>query len=37
VAAAEKELQKGVRGAVKKAREALVGQKKSTRRPKKEK
>jgi len=37
VAAAEKESQKGVRGAVKKAREALVGQKKSTRRPKKEK
>src|SRR5580658_10609985 len=36
-AAAEKESQKGVRGAVKKAREALVGQKKSTRRPKKEK
>jgi large subunit ribosomal protein L22 len=36
-AAAEKESQKGVRGAVKKAREALVGQKKNTRRPKKEK
>jgi large subunit ribosomal protein L22 len=34
VAAAEKESQKGVRGAVKKAREALVGQKKNTRRPK---
>lgn len=36
-AAAERESQKGVRGAVKKAREALSGQKKSTRRPKKEK
>jgi len=37
VAAAEKESQKGVRGAVRKAREALVGQKKNTRRPKKAK
>jgi ribosomal protein L22 len=36
-AAAAKASQKGVRGAVKKAREALVGQKKNTRRPKKEK
>ena len=35
VTAAEKESQKGVRGAVKKAREALVGQKKNTRRSKK--
>jgi large subunit ribosomal protein L22 len=36
-AAAEKESQKGVRGAVKKAREALVGQKRNTRRSKKAK